>query len=103
MYSFHYLELRFGENLQLCTIKKNWKTEGGVKSVSCDGVEASEPRSNSIQRKEGAPGGRASFICPVDGRVQHTTEYTKMVLHGGQPLGFMSQTDTISAAIVLMI
>ena len=56
MYSFHYLELRFRENPQFRTIKKNWKTEGGVKSVGCDGVEASEPRSNSIPHKEGAPG-----------------------------------------------
>ena len=69
VYSFHYLELRFRENPQFGTIKKNWKTEGGVKSVGCDGVEATEPRSNSIQCKEGAPGCRASFICPVDGRV----------------------------------
>ena len=77
MYSFHYLELRFGEDLQFRTIKKNWKTEGGVKSVGCDGVEASEPRSNSIQHKEGAPGCRAFYICPVDG---HTTKYSEMVL-----------------------
>ena len=69
VYSFHYLELRFRENPQFRTIKKNWKTEGGVKSVGCDGVEASKPRSNSIQRKEGTPGCRAAFICPVDGQV----------------------------------
>ena len=56
MNTLHNLKFSFGEGPKLCNVEENGKTEGGIDSVGCDGVETSKSRTNSIQCEEGTSG-----------------------------------------------